>query len=166
VALILLLAGAAFVGGRLLTDRELPAADQQVVVSDSGGGVSTTGTMIEILPADEMPDRAPDVAGLFARREDNRLFVGTGALSAMKVEDRWEFHHDGPVIEVVATHDTLVYRDDTLQEFGDVPPSNAVQQVLSSSTVDKVEQNSTLSVWGTRRGERLVADVIVFFPNG
>jgi hypothetical protein len=166
VALILLLSGAAFVGGRLLTDREMPAGNQQIVLSDSGGGVSTTGTMIETLQADEMPDRAPDVAGLFTRREDNRLFVGTGALSAMKVEDRWEFHHDGPVIEVVTTHDTLVYRDDTLQEFGDVPPADRVQQVLTSSTVDKVERNSTLSVWGEQRGERLVADVIVFFPNG
>jgi hypothetical protein len=166
VALVLFLAGAAFVGGRLLADRESTADSRQVVVSDSGGVVTTSGVMIETLHADEMPSSAPDVAGLFARREDNRLFVGTGTMSGVKVDGRWELNHNGPVIEVVTTHDTLVYRDDTLQQFGDVPPSDPVQQVLTPSTVDEIEENSTISAWGERRGDRLVAEVIVFYPNG
>jgi hypothetical protein len=166
VALALLLAGAAFVGGRLLADRELAADNRQIVMSDSGGGVTVLGTKVETVRAAEMPGRAPDVAGLYARREDNRLFVGTGAMSAFKVEGRWEFHHDGPVVEVVTTHGTLVYRDDTLQQFGDALPSGPVQQVLTPSMVEKIEENSTISAWGERRGDRLVAEVIVFYPNG
>lgn len=166
VALIVLWAGAAFMGGRLLADRESSIDSRPIVVSDSGGGVTTSGVMIETLHADEMPDRAPDVAGLFVRREDNRLFVGTGAMSAVKVEGRWEFHHDGPVVEVVTTHGTLVYRDDTLQQFGDTPPSGPVQQVLTPSTVEEIGENSAISAWGERRGDRLVAEVIVFYPNG
>jgi hypothetical protein len=166
VALVLFLAGAAFVGGRLLTDRELAADSQQIAVSDAGGGVTTSGVMIETLHADEIPSGAPDIAGLFAWREDNRLFVGTGTMSGVKVDGRWELKHDGPVIEVVTTHATLVYRDDTLQQFGDVPPSDPVQQVLTPSTVDEIEENSTISAWGERRGDRLVAEVIVFYPNG
>jgi hypothetical protein len=166
VVLVLLLAGAAFVGARLLADRELAADNRQIVVSDSGGGVTALGAKVETERADEMPVHAPDVAGLYARREDNRLFVGTGAMSGVKVEGRWELHHDGPVIEVVTTHDTLVYRDDTLQQLGGVPPSGPVQQVLTPSMVEEISENSTISAWGERRGDRLVAEVIVFSPNG
>jgi hypothetical protein len=168
VALVLLLAGAAFVGGRLLADPEVTGDNQQLVVSHSGGGEAISGSalMVETVHADEMPDRAPDVAGLFAQREDNRLFVGTGNLSGVKVNGTWRLHHDGPVFEVVTTHGTLVYRDDTLQQFGDVPPSGPVQQVLTPSTVDEIEENSTISAWGERRGDRLVAEVVVFSPNG
>jgi hypothetical protein len=110
MALILLLAGTAFIGDRLLTDRQLPAGNRQVVVSDSNGGVSTSGIIIETLHADEMPDQAPDVAGLFTRREDNHLFGSTGSTSAMKVGDRWEYQHDGPVIEMITTHNTCLPR--------------------------------------------------------
>lgn len=166
VALVLFLAGAAFLGGRLLTDRELAADSRQIVVSDAGGGVTTSGVMIETLHADEMPSSVPDVAGLFTRREDNRLFVGTGAMSGVKVDGRWELKHDGPVIEVVTTHDTLFYRDDTLQQFRDFPPSDPVQQVLTPSRVDEIEENSTISAWGERRGDRLIAEVVVFYPIG
>jgi hypothetical protein len=31
--------------------------------------------------------------------------------------------------------------------------------------VDGIKAKSTISAWGERRGERLLADVIVFFPN-
>jgi hypothetical protein len=168
VALALLLVGAAFVGGRLLADRQMATDNQQIEVSRPGSGetVSGLGVKIETVYADEMPKRAPDVAGLFARREDDSLFVGTGALSGVKVDDRWELSHDGPVFEVVATHDTLLYRDDTRQQFGDDPPSDPVQQVLTPCTVDEIAENSTISAWGEWHGERLVAAVIVFFPNG
>jgi hypothetical protein len=167
MALALLLAGAAFVGGRLLAEPEATGEDRQMVASDSGGGViSGAAVMVETVPADEVPDRAPDVVGLLTNREDDRLFVGTGRLSGVKVDGTWELHHDGQVFEVVTTHDTLVYRDDTMRSFGDVVPDGPVQQVLTPCVVDEIERNSAISAWGERRGDRLVAEIVIFFPIG
>lgn len=166
VALVLLLAGTVFAGGRLIADREPTAGNRQSEVSDSDGGMAASAVMIKTVPANEMPDRAPDVAGLYTQREDNCLFVGTGTLSAVKVDGGWKYHHDGPVIEVVATRDTQIYRDDTAKQFEDVPPSGPVQQVLTPGTVDEIEEDCVISAWGERHGDRLVADVIVFYANG
>jgi hypothetical protein len=165
VALVLLLAGAAFVGGRLLGSPDLGSDDQEFIVSDSGGVKTGTGVLLDVERAAEMPDVPADLAGLFVRREDNSLFVGTGNLSAVKVGDEWKTNHDGPVVEVVTTHDTLIYRDDTLQQLGGSPPSGPVQQVLKPGSLDELGVNSTVQAWGERRGDRLVAEVIVFAPN-
>jgi signal transduction histidine kinase len=146
------------------------------VMADSGApqeqqGVVTfaiEGKMLDIQNAGEMPDTPADVAGLFVRREDNSLFVGTGNLSGVKVggnqggASRWDYHHDGPVVEVVTTHDTLIYRDDTLQQLGGVVPSGPIKQVLKPGSLDELGVNSTVQAWGERRGDRLVAEVVVF----
>jgi hypothetical protein len=166
VGLVVLLAGAAYVGGRLLGSPSPVDDSPPVVLSDSGGGVSTQGSMVETEPAAEMPETAPDVAGLYVRREDNRLFLGTGSLSAVKVEGVWEYHHDGPVVEIVTTHDTRVYRDDTLQQVGEELPSGPLQQVLTPTIVDEIDGRCAVSAWGERRGDRLVAEVVVFYVNG
>ena len=87
VALILLLAGIAFAGGRLLADRDPVASNRRSEASHSGGGMVASAVMVETVPADEMPNRTPDVAGLYARREDNCLFVGTGTNRHRKTND-------------------------------------------------------------------------------
>jgi len=157
-----LLAGTAFVGGRLLSSPNLADDHQDVVVSRSGDAVTTSGVMVEQEPAAEMPTVPADVTGLFVRREDNRLFVGTGKMSAVKVDGKWEFHHDGPVLEVVATHETLIYRDDTLQQLGGEPPSGPVQQILKPGSLGELGATSTIMAWGEKRGDRLLASVLVY----
>jgi hypothetical protein len=129
------------------------------------GIVAREAEKLDIQNAKEMPDVPADVAGLFVRREDNRLFVGTGNMSGVKVNGRWEFDHDGPVVEVVTTHDTLIYRDDTLQQLGGVAPSGPIKQVLEPGSLDEIGKNSTVQAWGERRGERVIAEVIVFTPH-
>jgi hypothetical protein len=161
-ASVLLLAGTAFVGGRLLSSPDLTGDHQDVIVSRSGGEVTTSGFMLEQEPAAEMPTVPADVAGLYVRRDDNRLFVGTGSTSGVKVDGRWELHHDGPVLEVVATHETLIYRDDTLQQLGGDPPSGPVQQLLKPGSLDELGATSTVLVWGEKRGDRLLATVLVY----
>ncbi|UCC63234.1 MAG: HAMP domain-containing histidine kinase, partial [Anaerolineae bacterium] len=100
--------------------------------------------------------------GLFVRREDNGLFLGTGATSAVKVNGEWELRYDGPVVEVVTTHDTLIYRDETLGQLGGVAPSGPIQQVLKPGSLDELDENSTVKVWGETSGDSVVAEVIVF----
>jgi hypothetical protein len=37
-----------------------------------------------------------------------------------------------------------------------------VQQVVELSTIDDISPQSSISVWGRKAGDRIIADVIVF----
>jgi hypothetical protein len=172
VGLALLLAGAAFAGAWLLSGL-YSGGGQAVIGSQSEGEVITRpGAFIEKDRAAEMPLVPLDVGGLLVRREDNRLFIGTGNLFGFLVEgttlaeSHWELGHDGPMAEVITTHDTVIYRDDTFRHLTPGALFAPVQQVLTASTLDQIDMNSTVEVWGEWRGDRLVADVVVFYPNG
>ena len=132
------------------------------------GTIVATAARMDVEYAEEMPDTSPDIGGLFVRREGNSLYVGTGNVSATLVEgdqgraSRWHVRHDGPVAEVIVTPDTLIYRDDTMRQFEDGPPSGPVQQTLSRSTLEKIDKDSVVSVWIEIHDGRMVAKVIVF----
>ena len=76
---------------------------------------------------------------------------------------------DGPQLEVVITPDTIIYRDVTDltippdQESGE---REIVQQVRQVESSDDVNGNLELEVWGERRGDRIVATVLVYGPLG
>jgi len=158
VIVVVLLAGAAFVGGRLLGDQELTGNNKEVLKIGEGL-IASRGTTIEVQQAREMPDTPPDVAGVFVRRKDSSLFVGTGTLTFVIDGDA---SHDGPLLEAVSTHDTQIYRDDTAKLLNDGPPSGPVQQVLKPGSLDEIGQDDVVSAWGERRGDRLMARVIVY----
>ena len=170
--LALLLAGAAFAGAWLLSG--LYSGGRQAVIGSQsvGEGITRPGVFIEKDLAAESPGVPLDVGGIFLRREDNRLFIGTGNLSGFLAEgttlaeSHWELDHDGPIAEVITTHDTVIYRDDTFRHLTPGVLSGPVRQVLTASTLDQINMNSTVEVWGEWSGDRLVADVVVFFPNG
>lgn len=139
---------------RMLADSGSPQEQQATLVLE--------GTMLDIQNAEDIPAAPADVAGLFVRREGDSLFVGTGISSGVKTDDGWEIHYDGPVVEVLVTGDTLVYRDDTLQQLGGVPPSGPIEQVIEPASLDELGKNSTLEAWGTKRDELLAVEVLVF----
>ena len=143
---------------------------------DYGSGlVSVTVTT---LPAPELPDGRSEAGGVLVRREDNSLFVGTGSISVNvqvtetaggTLEPNVSIDHTGPVVEVVVTHDTLIYREET--EMPDIGPGAlkpgehelTVQQVVEQvDSLDELEKTSELEAWGRRSGDRVVADVVVF----
>jgi len=157
-AVVLLLAGAAFVGGRLLSDPKL-TGDVTAAVEIGEGLLASTGKKIEVLHAAGMPQTPPDVSGVFVRREDSSLFLGTGTVTFVIDGDA---SYDGPTVEVVARHDTQIYRDDTTKELGGVPPSGPVQQILRPGALDEIGPNDVVSAWGEKHGDRLVARVIVY----
>ena len=156
---VLLLAGAAFVGGRLLGDRN------QVTEEGSGPTVIRSGPggtqSLEIVPAEELPSVPADVKGLYVRREDNSLFVGTGEVMLNIRDGEVISDYDGPEVEVVVTHDTMVYRDKTqygTDEVGD----GKIQQVVKPGSLEEIGKHSLISVWGQERGSRLFAEVLVY----
>jgi hypothetical protein len=176
VVLVALLASAAYVGARMLAAPGAAAGSgsrAKVIefVGDDGSGPVSLHIRIE--PAPELPDRAPDAAGIYVRRQDSSLYVGTGGIeldvevNGNTGERQVNLSHDGPEVEVVYTRDTVLYRDETempIAEPGKMKSGeHTIQQtIVPAGSLEEIGQNTELQVWGRKRGDRIVAEVIVY----
>ena len=75
--------------------------------------------------------------------------------------------HTGPEIEVVFNRDTTIYRDET--EMPTLDPGTTksgertIQQIIRpAESIEEIGKNTELQVWGRRRGDRVIAEVIVY----
>jgi hypothetical protein len=179
--LVALLVVAAFVGGRLL------GTQGQI----NEGGFSVT-------EAKEMPKEEPVLTGMVSQRDGDNLFVqefsmnqamgmgsgGDGGVVIIEMEgppigdgDDGEipvpefFGTDGPVTEVVVTHDTLVYKDVTFEgeEFdmeigeGEMPDlPDQIEMKVEVGSIDDIGTNMVVTVWGEENGDRVIAEVIIY----
>jgi flagellar basal body-associated protein FliL len=174
VVLVLILGAAAYLGGRYL--QKGPTAigggngGMFLSASGPGGQVSRSISKNDIIPAPELPQAAADATGVFVRRQNNSFFIGTGkvTLQVKKQADnpnstpQTASSYDGPVVEVVVTNNTKIYRDDTFQNMQDLPSNGAkIQQKVVSGSLDEIGQNSVINAWGKKTGDRLVADVLL-----
>jgi hypothetical protein len=173
VVLVLLLAGAAFVGGRLLNGQGLSRLTSGLQVSTGpGGGTQVRVHAGDVIPAKELPQTPPDVNGIFDHRQDQSIFVGTGTVQVLVQKDasgkvQASSSHSGPVVEVVVTTQTIIYKDVTMQQFNGKPPVSGqkIQQVVEPGSLDEIGQPGSspiITVWGRKTGDRYIADVIVY----
>ncbi len=164
LVLVALLAGAAFVGGQLLTGQGL------TTLASSGGGHHP-----DFQPAKELPQTPANAEGIFDHRKDNSLFVGTGRVRKVPQTDQSgdvtvSLTHDGPTVEVVVTPQTTVYKDVTMQQYngGRPPPRDSgtitVRQVVEPGSPDEISENCQIAVWGNKTGDRLIASTLVYWP--
>lgn len=157
LALVLMLAGAAFVAGQLLIAGQPTGNAGSLVVSGESG--ETEFVEFALKSAPELPEAPAAAFGSFVRREGNSLFIGrkqrTGVVTGEE-QDGYE-----TIVEVVVTHDTQVYRDVTF-ETQDAPSSGEVQQVVKPGSLDEIGKTSYVAVWGERHGDRVVAQVLVY----
>jgi len=167
--LVLLLAGAAFVGGRLLNGQGLPGLSNGPIVSIGPGGQTSIRIKAgDIQPAKELPQTPADVRGIFDHRQDNSIFVGTGNVQMSVTKDQsgkvqTSSSHSGPVVEVVVTTQTVIYYDTTMEQFKGPPPSGQkIQQVVEPGSLADIGQPSSITVWGKKTGDRYIADVLVY----
>ncbi len=184
-----LLAGGAYTAVQLLApEAEQGGADTAVAPGGGGrvmqsvmsqNGAPPVSVQTTILPAPELPDEPAAAFGVLVNREDNTLLVGTGNIDLeVDIEVNPETGQestsliprtDGPQLEVVLTPDTIIYRDVTDlslapdQESGE---REVVQQVRLVDSADDVTGNLELEIWGERRGDRIVAAVLVYGPLG
>ncbi len=171
IVLIALIGGAAYVGGQLLAQQQAQpqaASGAQMRISTDGKGTQMYSLDIDRAP--ELPETAPLFkGGVFVRRSDNSVFIGTGAvkMEAQKKPDgtvAMSTSYDGPIVEIVFTHSTTVYRDVTMKSYAGAPPQSGqkIPQVLEPGSIDEIGENSTVQVWGERNGDRAVANVVVY----
>lgn len=183
MVIMLLLAGGAVTAVQLLAEPEEETAVssgsgarvmQSVQITNDGNPVSVHTT---ILPAADLPDEATTTSGIVLERQDDILTVGTGAIDlSVDVEVDPSTGKEtttilpstkGPELEVVFTLDTLFYRDVTdvagqmPDESGEVTLMQEVRPITDSGQID---ENMEVQVWGERRGDRVVAEVVVFGP--
>ncbi len=160
-AVILLVSAAAFIAGRML-NRDVGTVG---LGGPNGGRVSIS--LNDITPAPELPSTRADITGSFVERKDNTIIVqavsfgvGAGGVSGDSPLDE----NSGVRVEVVVTSKTEIYKDAT--QFP--PPVNGeihnVQQAAEPGTLEDLNSQTFLTIWGRRSGDRLVADVL-FYSN-
>ncbi len=165
IALIVLLAGAAFVGGRLLNQNAPAGGPGNMVMA--GGPAGGQRVSLQIEPAKELPSTAPDVRGLFSERKDNSIFVTIGDKFMVQVDKNGtvntQTNGNGDKLEVVVTSDTTIYKDVTQASLNGAPPGDGkVQQQVAPGSLDEIGSNSFVSAWGERRGDRVIARVLLY----
>jgi hypothetical protein len=174
--LIGLLALGAFTAVRLLTAQgqggglEPGLIVYEDVFDDGSGSPVTVRTVIE--PAAELPARPAEASGIFLHQQDNSYFVGTGSTSVnvniVNGERSVAVDHSGPEIEVVTHRETRFYRDITEVDYQatESVERRYQQQLQVVERPAALPQGGSFAAWGEKRGDRLVADVIVFGEAG
>jgi len=153
---ILVVAGAAFLAGRMLNRGVSPLGLF---------GLAGEGDGISILPAEELPKTQPEVEGLFVERQDNIILVETDQPGGDGVSGSPVGMGGGPKFEVVVTTETILYHDTTQppsrRPSGDDP--RVLQQTVEEGTLDDLNNSQSLvMVWGRRSGDRIIAEVLMY----
>jgi hypothetical protein len=151
---VLVVAAAAFVAGRMLNNNINPL-----------GLFGPVDDGISILPAEELPTTPPEVEGVFVERQDNTIIVEDDQPVGDSVSGSPVGIGGGPKFEVVVTAETLVYHDTTQppahRPSGDDP--RVLQQTVEEGTLDDLNiSQSLVMVWGRRSGDRVIAEVLVY----
>lgn len=157
---ILLVGAAAFIGGMMLNGRIGPVG---------WGAVNPERVSIsinDVTPAPELPVTRADVTGRFVERQDNTILVqsipldmGVGGVSDAPIDRSYDVK-----VEVVVTGETRIYKDVT-----QIPePVNGeihdMQQAVDDGTLDDINTDTFITVWGRHSGDRIIADVL-FYSN-
>jgi hypothetical protein len=158
---ILIVGVAAFIAGRMLNARVGTVG----LGGPYGGRVSIS--INDITPAPELPATRADITGSFVERKDNTIFVqavsfdpGVGGMAGDSPLDE----NSGLKMEVVVTGETLIYRDVTQFPAPVNGEIHNVQQAVEEGTLEDLNDQSFITVWGRRSGDRITADVL-FYSN-
>ena len=140
---ILLIGAAAFIAGRWMSDGSL-----------------SEDRVSNVTPAPEIPTTMPEVSGLFLERQDNLILIRSvsfDAGSGWRLGDADEpmDSSSGPKVEVLITSETVVYRDDF--EFNE----SSIQQTVEETTLDDLDSQMLITVWGRNEGDRVIADIVL-----
>lgn len=179
ILLVVLFAAAAFIAGGML-NRQVEALSE--------------GIEVDFSDAEEIPQTAPEIVGLVTAVDGDTLTVQefnmnntlgmigeTGVnVQSIEIENPEDMDElpvpefvgaDGPVTELVITHDTEIYRDTTFGEIaiiadGDTMPEfpDEIKIKVEPGNADEIGTHSMVTVWGERSGDRVIASVILFQP--
>jgi len=159
--LFLIIGIAAFIAGRMISGN----------VGTVGLGGPNAGrvsiSLNDITPAPELPRTRADITGSFMERKDNIISVqavsfgvDVGGVSGDSPMDE----SSGVRVEVVVTSKTEIYKDVTQFPAPVNGEIHNVQQAAEPGTLEDLNAQTFLTIWGRRSGDRIVADVL-FYSN-
>lgn len=158
---ILVVGFSAFIAGRMINGR----------IGTVGLGGPNAGrvsiSLNDITPAPELPRTEADITGSFVERQDNIIIVqavsfgaGLGRVSGDSQLDE----NSGVRVEVVVTGETEVYKDVTQFPSPVNGEIHNAQQAAGPGSLEDLNSQTFITVWGRRSGDRIVADVL-FYSN-
>jgi hypothetical protein len=159
--IVLVIGAAAFIAGRMINENVGTVG----LGGPNGGRVSIS--LNDITPAPELPTTKADITGTFVERKDNTIIVravsfgmGVGGVSGDSPLDE----NSGIRVEVVITGETTIYKDITQLPDPVNGEIHNVQQAAAEGTLDDLNSQTFITVWGRRSGDRVIADVL-FYSN-
>lgn len=130
------------------------SAGSHKLIEMAGGSSVTLNTL---KPAEELPEAPKAAFGIVDHVDGNSIYVNQ--LPALDLIASQGYYEIGPLVEVVVTNKTSIYKDLPLID----PPVNGVyQQKVASGSVDEIEGGNLLNVWGEQRGDRILAEVLCY----
>jgi hypothetical protein len=167
VVLVTVLAGAAFLAGRMLT-RPVTSekASSMTMTMGSDGQTKYQIADVDMKHAEELPDRPPDVTGLMIKAENNSIYIGIGPRRDFGFSAAGSGEYDADdfdaIVEVVVTRSTEMYKDVTgVQVLKPGQELETVRQKVAPLRLDELSGQGLIMAWGERRGDRLIADVVL-----
>jgi hypothetical protein len=157
VLLVVLLATAAFVGGNLLRKQDATSEKDD----------------LNIITAEGLPETSFELVGGVISQDGNSLFVqviqmneALGLIGGKGVDKKGDID-SGPPTEVVITHETEFFRDATWDPYfsGKASKSNLgneIQQEIVPGSAEEIGPGSSVTVWGERNADRVVAELILY----
>jgi hypothetical protein len=124
---------------------------------------STEGRVSNVTPAPEIPTIAPEISGLLVERKDNTVTLqavsfDAGSGWALGDADEPMDTTSGPQVEILITGETTIYR--TNYEVSQA----SIQQVVRDATLDELNSQMMIAVWGRKEGDRIIADLLLAEP--
>jgi hypothetical protein len=121
-------------------------------IIDMAGGVTTT----QLEAAEELPKIQPTIWGIVDQVHDNSIYVTQlPPLDQIAAQMSVDF---GPTEEVVITSKTIIYE---VQPYAG-STNGVIHEVVIPGSVDEIGESHLVTVWGERRGDRIVADVLKY----
>jgi hypothetical protein len=157
---VTLLAVAAYVGGGLIR--------KQKTASEKGD--------FQIVAAEGLPDAPFELIGSVSSREGNSLFVETKGMNEALgliggkggVDKKDSNENTSPPTEIVISRETVLYRDSTWDAYisgeadKDDLRGNQIQQEIVPGSAEELGPGSSVTVWGERNGDRVVAEFVLY----
>jgi hypothetical protein len=117
---------------------------------------SDGATVIELNPAEVLPDSPSTIFGIVDHWLDNSIFITQ--LPSLDQIIATGTAEKGPIVEIVVVKDTLIYKVVTSNDV----ENGVLQEKLAPGSVDEIGAGNLISVWGEQRGDRIVAEVVKY----
>jgi hypothetical protein len=153
---VLVVGVAAFLGGRLLTQRVDPVGPDAPFPEDFRS---------LIVPAPELPTTLPDVTGPFVTQHDNTIIVEMKSLEAGSLAFALPSNtrnEGGPQVEILLTRETLIYRETTNPGEPLSAENRSIRQTVEPASPEDLDARSMIMAWGRKQGDRVIANVLMY----